>query len=183
MTAALTGLLVPVIKARLDERRYRDQKVFESELARQGKIIDAQAAILDDLSELFSGFLLRALALTYYAERRNAAQLEETRNQYNAKLDEAWKQYDDEAWRFYARLRVDTSKVQRLTTAQVTAELEALREWFQKFDLEVTKAHEARADAEAFYGLRDRINQGVAAVDRALTSIAHELRLGPGVVS
>ena len=183
VTAALTGVLVPVIKARLDERRYRDQKVFESDLARQAKIIDAQAAVLDELSELFWGFLLRALALAYYAERRDAAEREETRSQHHAKLEEAWREYDAEAWRFYSRLRLDTSKVQRLTTGEITVELEALRKWFQTFDLDVTKAHEAGADAQAYYGLRDRINEGAAEVDRTLTRIAHELRLGPGAVS
>jgi hypothetical protein len=171
-TAALTGLLVPVVKARLDERRYRDQKVFESELARQAKIIDAQAAFLDELSDLVWGFLLRALALTYYAERRDAA-----------KLEEAWMRYDAEAWPFYARLQVETSKAQRLTTAEIKDELEGLRDWFMSFDFELARAYEAGADALASSERRQRINEGVARVERALTGVAQELRLAPSPVS
>jgi uncharacterized membrane-anchored protein YhcB (DUF1043 family) len=169
-TAALTGLLVPVLKARLDERRYRDQKVFESELARQAKIIDAQAALLDDLSELLWGFLLRALALTYYAERRDAA-----------KLEEAWTEYDAEAWPFYARLQVETSKAQRLTTAGIKDELERLRDWFMSFDTELTWAYETGALASS--ERRKRIDEGVARIEGALTGVAHELRLAPSAVS
>jgi hypothetical protein len=182
VTAALTGLLVPLVKARLDERRYRDQKVFESGLLRQAKTIDAQAASLDALSELFWGFLLRALALAWYEERRDAAQLEETRRQYEAKLEEAWTEYDAESWPFYARLRVETSKAQRLTSGEVQADLRALLEWFQSFDVEVTKAHEAVHD-HAFTRLRLQIHHGAAEVDQALTRIANELRLGPSAVS
>jgi hypothetical protein len=167
-TAVLTGLLVPVLKARLDERRYRDQKVFESDLARQAKIIDAQAAFLDELSELLWGFLLRALALTYYAERRDAARLEE-----------AWTQYDAEAWPFYARLGVETSKAPRLTTAEIKDELEALRDWFQAFDLELASAYETGADALASSERRQRVAEGAARVEGALTRLAHELRLAP----
>jgi RNAse (barnase) inhibitor barstar len=66
-TALLTGFLVPVIKSQLDDRKLRQQKVFESELARQSKVIESQAKLLDDLSDLLWGFLLLSLAVTFYA--------------------------------------------------------------------------------------------------------------------
>lgn len=175
VTAVLTGLLVPVVKARLDDRRYREQKLFESELARQAKVIDAQATLLDGLSDLLWGFLLAALGVTYYAERGDAA-----------KLTEAWARYDAEAWVFFARLRAETSKAQRLTSHDVYEELLRLNEWFMPFDAQLTNAVASglEAGADAWTQLSRRTQgEGAALVDGVLTRLAQELRLTPSVVS
>ena len=52
LTAGLTGFLVPLLFRRIDERKHRQQKLYEADLARQAKIIDAQVKLIEDLAEL-----------------------------------------------------------------------------------------------------------------------------------
>jgi uncharacterized membrane-anchored protein YhcB (DUF1043 family) len=48
VTARLTGLLVPLVKATMDDRKLRNQKRFDAELSRQAKVIDSQAELLSE---------------------------------------------------------------------------------------------------------------------------------------
>src|SRR6185295_16242490 len=77
LTAAFTGLLAPYILKKVDERkseeakrldeiRHKNQKLFEAELMRQGKLIDAQALLLDTLANLLWKFQLNAINVSYY---------------------------------------------------------------------------------------------------------------------
>jgi hypothetical protein len=77
LTVAFTGLLAPYILKKVDERksrellrldevRHREQKLFEAELVRQSKIIDAQALLLDALSNLVWKFQLNIIDVSYY---------------------------------------------------------------------------------------------------------------------
>jgi|GEM_PF-7075659 len=52
VTAALTGLLVPFIKAKVDNEYAQRQKSFEADLDHQKKLRDYQAKLLDDLGVL-----------------------------------------------------------------------------------------------------------------------------------
>src|SRR5581483_5947493 len=67
MTAGLTGIGAPFILRKVDERRaqrqgeldaqrLRAQKVFEADLARQSKTIDAQVAMLEAFSKMVWDF-------------------------------------------------------------------------------------------------------------------------------
>jgi hypothetical protein len=51
LTALLTGFLVPYVLKRVDEAKSVQQKIFEADLARQAKIIEAQSKFLDDITE------------------------------------------------------------------------------------------------------------------------------------
>jgi hypothetical protein len=51
ITAGLTGLLVPTVKAIMDQRHFKEQKRYEAELARQSSIIAAQVALLEKAVE------------------------------------------------------------------------------------------------------------------------------------
>jgi len=66
LTASLTGVLVPLIFRRIDERKFQRQKTFEAELARQNTIIDAQAKFIERLSDALWEYQLLALGVTYY---------------------------------------------------------------------------------------------------------------------
>jgi hypothetical protein len=66
LTASLTGVLVPLIFRRIDERKFQRQKTFEAELARQNTIIDAQAKFIERLSDSLWEYQLLALVVTYY---------------------------------------------------------------------------------------------------------------------
>jgi len=45
----LTGIIVPVVKFRMDQSRFEQQKKFEAELARQAEIAKARAQFRRDL--------------------------------------------------------------------------------------------------------------------------------------
>jgi hypothetical protein len=173
VTAGLTGLLVPLVKARVDDRKFREQKIFESDLARQGKVIDAQAALLESLSDLLWSFLLLSIGVTYYAMQGD-----------KAKLKAAWATYDTEAWSYFGKLRAEISQARRLTSPELHAELLSVYEqWFMGFDLDLTQAVKGGSDvsADAWRELHFRVyREGTTVIDDVLTRLAEELRLVEG---
>jgi hypothetical protein len=174
VTAVLTGLLVPVIKGRLDDRKYRDQKVFESELSRQEKVLDAQAALLKDTSEVMWSFYLLSLKVTWYAANGN-----------EERFDAAWKEWDEESWLLFGRLRAEISKARRLTSPAVHEELLNVHEfWFRKFSLElegmVRRRDIGTGESVDFHNRTYRENTNL--IDDALTRLAEELRLSEAAV-
>ncbi len=57
----------------MDERKFKAQKKFEQELARQGKRIEAQARLLEDLNDALWEFQLLALQPAHYRLQGNLA--------------------------------------------------------------------------------------------------------------
>src|SRR5687768_3659055 len=49
--ALLTGILVPVVKAKMDKAAFESQKTFEAHVARQSDVIKAQIQFLNDFSD------------------------------------------------------------------------------------------------------------------------------------
>lgn len=169
-TAALTGLLVPILKGRLDDRKFREQKVFEADLARQAKVIDAQASLLSDLSDQLWTFLLLGLEVTYYAQQRN-----------QEKFEAAWRVYDDEAWSYFGKIRAEISKARRLASAETHADLQRVyREWFMGFDARLVAQVASGRDLadESWLDLHAQVSgEGAELVDDVLNRLAEELRL------
>lgn len=90
--AALTGIIVPVVKFRMDQSRFEQQKTFEAELARQAEIGSARAQFLRDLVDPVWQFQLLALQVSYdshSAERFQAALAV----------------YDEQSWHHLKRIR------------------------------------------------------------------------------
>jgi hypothetical protein len=174
VTAALTGLLVPLVKARVDDRKFREQKVFESALARQSKVIESQAELLDSLADLLWSFLLLSLGVTYYATLGD-----------KAKLKIAWTTYDSEAWSYFGKLRAEISKARRLTSPEIHAELLSVYEqWIVGgFDYDLTQAVKGGSGTsdEVWKELHFRIfDEGTARIDDVLNGLAEELRFVQG---
>ena len=71
ITAALTGVLVPVVSGWVSEARFREQKVFEAELQRQREIVAAQAELLKSLSALLWEFQLLNIDVSFYKVNGN----------------------------------------------------------------------------------------------------------------
>jgi cbb3-type cytochrome oxidase subunit 3 len=167
-TAGLTGLLLPTIKARVDDRKLRDQRVFEANLARQGKVIEAQAVLLDTLAEVFWSFLLLALAVVYYAYHEEGK-----------KAAAAWARYDEEAWTYFGKVRVEISNARRLTRADLHGELLEINSFFMGFDSQLMAAIRAGLPLGPAWGeLHGRISgEGASMVDDVLRRIAEDLRL------
>ncbi len=117
LTVGSTGLLAPYVLQRIEERRHREQKLFEAELARQGKVIDAQASLLDELSGLLWKFQLSAIDVSYY--HLNAASDQSLR-------DRAIRKYEENAGETLAQIRAEISKSLRLTSPSLYEALKSL---------------------------------------------------------
>jgi hypothetical protein len=124
-TAILTGLLVPIVQGYIDDRklekqrkfddeRLRAQQRYEEELARQTKVIDAQAQLLSDLAEALWDFEKKLLKVSYYA------------NVDRAKYEEAFREYDKESWTVLSRIQALSSEVRRLASPAIQHRLNEL---------------------------------------------------------
>lgn len=116
MTAGLTGIGAPFILRKVDERRdrrqgqlneerLRAQKVFEADLARQSKTIDAQVALLETLSKMVWDFQMLSLEPSYYALSRD-----------EARYKDAVQRYEVESWAWLGQVRAEISKARRLVS-------------------------------------------------------------------
>jgi DNA-binding transcriptional ArsR family regulator len=155
MTAVLTSVLVPLLFRRIDERRNQKQKIFEAELSRQSKIIDAQVELLDNLSNLLWEFQLLLISVPYYHQFPE-------RNLYPIAL----KNYEENSSKLLSKIRAEISKALRLTPPSIYQELKKL--YYQKLlplDLELSQL-----------ALRDKKQQGKISEWRKLNHYAvHEL--------
>ena len=102
-TAGLTGLLVPEISSRMAVDRGREQLVFQTELARQDKILDAQAAYYDRFAELIWEFQLLHVEVSFRRFLHDPAKYQEAVNRYTSRASE-----------LLGRLRAEISKGRRL---------------------------------------------------------------------
>jgi lipopolysaccharide export LptBFGC system permease protein LptF len=123
LTALLTGFVVPYILKRIDEqrerqrqeveeRKLREQEIFEAELARQSKIIESQAILLENIAQIIWEFQSLACEVTYYF-------LENHRERYFAAVDK----YDIESWKLLTQIRTEISKSRRLVSDETHRKL------------------------------------------------------------
>jgi hypothetical protein len=90
--AALTGMIVPMVKSRMDHTRFKQQKVFEAELARQAEVVKARAQFLHDLVDPVWQFQLLALQVSYDSNS-------------DEKFQAALAAYDEQSWHQLKRIR------------------------------------------------------------------------------
>jgi len=105
-TALLTGLGAPTIMANINARKLREQKIFEVGLAQQTKIIDAQAKLLDDLSDTLWAFHAAVASVSYYRSYGPDMKI------YEEKLEK----YDTDGWTLLTAFRSEVSRAHRLAT-------------------------------------------------------------------
>jgi hypothetical protein len=147
LTAVLTGLGVPYVKGRIDDRKLEKQKVFDDErdraqtrfeagLARQTKVIEAQAQLLDELAETLWGYQKLLLKITYYAVTGNSE-----------KHRAAYSEYDDQSWDRLGTLLGLISKSRRLASVEVHDRLDRLY-WKLVVELDGKVISLSRKDAD-----------------------------------
>jgi len=90
--AALTGIIVPVVKFRMDRTNFKQQKRFEAELARQSEIVKARGQFLRDFVDPVWQFQLLALQVSYDSHSPE-------------KYEAALAKYDEESWHHLKRIR------------------------------------------------------------------------------
>lgn len=127
--ALVTGLLVPLVTARMNERRVVQQRQAEEDLARDSKFIEAQTEFLDRLSTDMWRFAGKILAVTYYA------------GQSREEFAEAWRLYEESSFDELFGLRAHVSRAQRLLSEDAEKQLSELHLWlFGEVDPPLTVA-------------------------------------------
>jgi hypothetical protein len=107
--------LVPLVKGIVDDRKLAKQKVFDAELARQGKFLESQAQLLDTVDRILWNYHKILLKVTYYSTLGD-------KNKHRAAVEE----YQSETWRLLADLRAELSNARRLTSPEVYERLHRL---------------------------------------------------------
>jgi hypothetical protein len=174
LTAALTGILVPLLLRYIDARRNREHKMFEAELSRQSKIIDSQVKFLEDLSSLLWEYQLLLIAVPYYRQFPE-------RDLFPAAL----KAYEENAGRLLGKIRAEISKSLRLTPYPIYQEIKKL--YYQQLlsiDLKVSQlaAWDASNQQNKTAGEWQKLNRYAVSelsetVDDFIDKLASELQL------
>lgn len=174
-TASLTGVLVPLLFRRIDEQKNREQKIFEAELSRQNKIIEAQVKLLEDLSALLWEYQLLLIEVPY------CRQFPE-RNLYPAAL----KKYEENSGRLLSKIRAEISKALRLTPYNIYEELKKFY-YQQLLQLDLTVSQLATSDTrkQDKIGEWEQLNRYAVGdlseiVDNIIDKLASELSLKAG---
>jgi hypothetical protein len=172
LTAVVTGFLVPYILKEIESRKTLEQKDREAALARQEKLIDSQAALLDSLSQILWKWRYVCMRVAYYGA-------EGMENQF----DQAACTYDDEVWDIFDSFRGEISRSRRLISEDAYAKLLRIyKEQLVALDLELKQARAQTASQlsrrAAFLDLNRRIyDETSRVIDDVLNDLAIELKL------
>jgi RNAse (barnase) inhibitor barstar len=169
LTALLTGLGIPYILKRVEERKLREQKKFEADLSRQGKIIEAQSQLLDELSQVLWKWRYLAKKVVYYGAQENA-------ERYNI----ARKQYEESIWDILNEFRTEISKSRRLVSERAYEKLDSLYDYIVgDIDVKITALiRRKRIESGESSEIADRFSKEVSKkLDDAIDDLASELKL------
>jgi hypothetical protein len=129
LTALLTGFLVPYVLKRVDEAKSVQQKIFEADIARQAKIIEAQSKFLDDITETLWNWRYLSMKVAYYGM-----------GDHGPSYAAARKDYDLQIWDVLNRLRNQINKSRRLASEEAYKMLVSLYDRIVEIDAQLTQA-------------------------------------------
>jgi heme exporter protein D len=168
-TALLTGLLVPIIKSVVDQKKLLQQKQFEADLARQAKIIEAQGKLLEDLAQLLWEYYFLSLKVSYY------------RNEEKERYEQAAKEFDENSWQLFIKFQTEISKARRLASPKTYQSLRELYKWLIEQDEELAAMNLEEKSPKAWDKRHDKFfAQGARRIGDALSLLAEDLRLTSG---
>jgi len=101
----LSSFLIPIVLKQIDDRKFVDQQRFQAELSRQGKIIDAQAALLDTMASDFWDYDGYAADVLYSRDERFG------RDDWHERAVDA---YYEQSGPLLGKMRADISTMLRL---------------------------------------------------------------------
>jgi hypothetical protein len=169
LTAMITGFGIPYILKIVEQRKLREQKKFEADLARQGKIIEAQSKLLDDLSQLLWNWRYLAKKVVYYGAQGNTERYELAR-----------KQYDESVWDILNQFRAEISRSRRLVSEQAYDRLASLYNYVvHDLDMKISDIIATDGlDIEKSKEISERFSLEVSEkLDDAIDKLAAELSL------
>lgn len=139
LTALLTGILVPYINAKINDRKLRNQKLFEAELIRQNKLIESQNDLLIQLEKLAHQFHQLIVSVAWYKVG------EPNEERYNTNRNEYEKHY----WQFETEISTEIAKAHRLVSVQAHKQLVNFHEYLEQIDIQLVKlAKQNKPDEE-----------------------------------
>jgi hypothetical protein len=169
VTALLAGLLVPLVLKNVEARKAISLKRLEASLARQSKIIESQACLLDELTTALWAWRYQVMRLTYCgAEQSQAA------------LDAAWNAYDTANWDSLHAIKVQTTRARRLVSNTAYVALTTRYEEIVEVNRRLGEAMKLDADVrrreleEMNHEIFTRISKNI---DDSLHMVAEEVRL------
>jgi hypothetical protein len=171
ITAGLTGLLVPLLFRRIDERKHVERKLFEADLARQARIIDAQAGLIERFAGLVWEYQLLLASVPYYRQF-------EGRDLYPSALEA----YEKDAVPLLGKIRAEISKALRLTERTTYEHLKRFYEQLLELDLKTSllaQRDKAGRDVSAEWSslqsfVMDKLSEEI---DKTIDDLAREVRL------
>jgi hypothetical protein len=169
VTALLAGLIVPLVLKIVEARKAETMKLFEAALARQGKIIDSQASLLDDLTKALWAWRYQLMRVTY----AGAEKTEEA-------LAIAWNAYDSTMWDSLHAIRVQTTRSRRLISQQAHLDLLKLYGRIVEVDQRLCQAMQLDVDVrrrELGDLNHEVLSQISKEIDDSLHMVAIEVRL------
>jgi hypothetical protein len=169
LTALLSGFGIPYVMKRVEDRKLREQKKFEADLARQGKIIEAQSKLLDDLSALLWKWRYLAKKVVYYGAENNVE-----------RYDLAKKEYDEKVWDILNQFREEISRSRRLVSEQAYEHLDSLYKYVvHDLDAQISDIIRAKMiDVKKSEDIAERFSVEVSRkLDDAIDDLASELNL------
>ena len=101
--AALTGILVPIVKYWMDHNRFRQQKIFEANIARQAELMKFRAQFLREIIDPLWQFQLLALQVSYDVGSED-------------KFSAAVKAYEEQSWLHLKKIRALVGGARWFTT-------------------------------------------------------------------
>ena len=168
LTALLTGLLAPLINANMAHRKFKQQRLFEADLARQNKIIEAQSQLLEEIEQLVWDYYVRAIAVGWYT----------CEDKDETKYQESFEKYDTSTWEFYTNMQRALSKARRLASPRMQQQLQDLYEVLRALDANLINLVKSRATEDvwnAFYtSLR---SEHADEIKRVMNLLAEDLGL------
>ena len=166
LAALLTGFGAPIVLGFIDQERSRVQKLLDAGIARQAKLIDAQAVLLDAFARLTWQYQLRAIEVSYYHARNDPTSYKN-----------ALEKYEQTAGDILGQVRAEISRSLYLASARTYEKLKALYyDVLLPLDVKLRQLIEGESDDwirfnhYAVYDVADT-------VDLVLHDLAVELRL------
>jgi hypothetical protein len=121
-TAALSGFLVPFILNRVQIQNQQRQKQFDADLARQTKVIEEQAALIERFSTALWEFQLALIAPLYYGQWPSL----KVQTAEIGAYEEAAKKYLSDAGSLLGSIRAEIGKAVRLVPHELWLNLRNL---------------------------------------------------------
>jgi len=174
-TAIVSGFLVPFVLKRIDSQREAQAKDRDLKRVRRDRLIDAQVAFLDRLTETLWSWRYLVMRITYYGGIADEQGFEKARQAYNEKF-----------WFSLNEIRVEISKSSRLVSTRVLEDLRGFYNSIVALDRDLLSAAAIEDVVErrmTYMDLNHKVFGEISdQIDNLLSKVADDLHLSKKTV-